>query len=313
MVVRDRSRIDWNLVPALDALLTERNVSRAGRRLGLSQPSMSGALARLRRHYGDDLLVRQGSGYVLTPLAERLLPLAREAVASTSYALASSLAFDFRHSTRTFTIAASEYVQTVLGQALSLEINRQAPGVRLAFVSPLTRPFRSVDEVLHTAEGWLAPREVLTGHRCTGLLADRWVCVVTDDHPTVRDSLTLQDLRDLSWVAPVIRAEPLRLLLDGLGAHGLEPTLGVTTDSFTAVPFLVAGTDRVGLMQASLANRLAAAAGVRVLPCPWEVQALHVTFGWDAKREADPAHAWLRSVVEQVLVKMGSPDEGVES
>jgi DNA-binding transcriptional LysR family regulator len=307
--VRDRSRIDWNLLPALDALLTERNVSRAARRLGISQPATSGALARLRRHFDDELLVRRGNCYTLTPLAERLRPLAREAVDVTSTALTSTSDFDCGTSARRFRIAASEYVQTVFAPSLVAELGRRAPRMGVEFVFPFADRFPTGVDVLHSTDGWLAPREVLADQLSTGLLADEWVCVVAADHPTVGTALTLDDLEELSWVAPTIRGEPLRFHLDGLSAHGLEPNVAVATDSFTAVPFLVAGTSHVGVLQGSLARRLAAAAGVRVLPCPWAVQALHLTMWWDRRWESDPAHTWFRTLVEEVMasVDLSSP------
>jgi DNA-binding transcriptional LysR family regulator len=307
LTVSDRTRIDWNLVPALDALLTERNVSRAARRVGISQPAASGALGRLRRHFGDELLVRRGQNYLLTPLAERLAPLARQAVAATAVALASASDFDPQRCSRDFTLAASEYVQAVLAPLLVAEVRRRAPEARLNFVAPFTEPFRTGLDVIQATDGWLAPPEVLHGQRHTGLLADRWVCVVAETNQSVGETLTLEDVRGAQWVAPTVRGEPLRFQLDGLSAHGIEPRIVVTTESFLAVPFLVAGTDYVGVVQESLARRLADAAGVRIHACPWSVQALNLTLWWDQKWEADPAHAWLRGVVDETMVLAGQP------
>lgn len=294
-------RIDWNLVPALDALLSERNVSRAARRIGTSQSSMSGALARLRRHFDDELLVRQGNNYVLSPLAERLHPLVREAVTATSTTLAATGQFAASESDHLFRIAATEYGQTVVGPALTAEVARQAPGVRINFVAPFSAAYTRFEDALQATDGALAPREVLKGQPCTGLLPDEWVCVVSADHPTVGDVLSVDDVATLRWVAPTIRGQLLNFMVDGLGSLALEPRVGVTTESFTAVPFLVAGTTRIGLLQGRVARRLATSAGVRVLPCPWPVQALNLTFFWDQKHQADPAHAWLRSVIDHTM------------
>lgn len=294
-------RIDWNLVPALDALLSERNVSRAARRVGTSQSSMSGALARLRRHFDDELLVRQGNHYVLSPLAERLGPLVKNAVAATSTTLAATGHFAATDSHHLFRIAATEYGQTAVGPALVAEVSRQAPDVRIEFVAPFHTAYKRFEDVLHATDGALAPREVLKGQPCTGLLPDDWVCVVSADHPTVGDAVSIDDVATLRWVAPTIRGRLLDLMVDGLGSLAVEPRVDVTTESFTAVPFLVAGTTRIGLLQGRVARRLAASADVRVLPCPWSVQALNLTFFWDEKHQTDPAHAWLRSVVDHTM------------
>ncbi len=299
--MRDLSRIDWNLIPALDALLTERNVSRAARRLGVTQPAASHALARLRRHFGDDLLVRRGNAYLLTPTAERLAPLVRQAVSASTSAMAAVGVFDPRSCTQRFTVAASEYAQTSFMPALARALADVAPGATLDVVTPFAEPFRTAEDVVLGTDGWVAPREVLVGYPSTGMLADRWVCVVADDNAGVGEDLSLDNMRDLRWVAPTVRGEPLRLHLDGLAAVGVEPVLALTTPSFASVPFLVAGTDRIGLLQHSLASLLAAQAGVRVLECPWSVQALHLTFWWDKQYEEDPAHRWLRALVEDTM------------
>ncbi|WP_167736791.1 LysR family transcriptional regulator [Nocardioides sp. 1609] len=297
----DLSRIDWNLLPALDALLTERNVTRAARRLGVTQPAMSNALQRLRRHFRDELLTRHGNGYLLTPLAERLAPRVRDHISSGLSIVGSIDAFDPLISTRRFVIAGSEAMQVALAPSLTRALNEHAPAVTFSFVAPFVEPFRTYDDIVAGTDGWFAPREMMPNQSCTGLMSDSWVCVVDLEHPEVGDALTLADAQRLPWVAPTIRGAPLRVHVDALMAHGVEPVVEVFTESFTAVPFLVAGTTRLGIMQRAVAERLAPAAGVRILECPWAVQPLHVTFWWDLRWESDPAHTWLRSVVDQVM------------
>lgn len=297
-----RPRMDWNLIPTLEALLTERSVSRAARRLGLSQPAVSNALARLRRQFGDDLLVRRGSTYVLTPFAEQLAAASRDAVdAVATVAASSTTGFDPATSERRFTLAASDYVQAVLGGDLVAGARRLAPFVSLGFVSPFGAPFGTDEEIVEGTDGWLAPREMLPGHEHVGAASDRWVCVVARDHPGVGHTLTLDDAATYPWVAPTVRGQALQLHLRGLAAQGVEPRVEATTDTFGAVPFLVSGSDRIGFVQLSLARRLAEAASVRVLECPWTVPPLHLTLWWSTKRDGDPGHAWLRDLVRDTL------------
>src|SRR5579863_7300856 len=101
--------LDTNLVVALRALLTERNVTRAGQRIGLSQPAMSAALARLRRHFGDELLVRSGAGYELTPLGTVLLDRAVAACEMLERLFASQASFEPDNEEREFVILTSDY------------------------------------------------------------------------------------------------------------------------------------------------------------------------------------------------------------
>src|SRR5689334_14098640 len=123
--------IDLNLLAALDALLAERNVTRAGRRLGLSQPAMSEALARLRRHFGDELLVRVGNRYELTPLAVGLVDRVQAAVAGVERVFSAAPEFDPADSTREFTLLVSDYATSVLGPPLAAAFARSAPHARL--------------------------------------------------------------------------------------------------------------------------------------------------------------------------------------
>jgi DNA-binding transcriptional LysR family regulator len=269
----------------------------------LSQPAVSNALARLRRQFDDALLVRKGSVYELTPFAEQLLPSVREAVHAASAVSVASTQFDPASSTRQFTVAASDYAQTVVGCHLLREVRRRAPLVNLAFVSPFSGQFRHDEDILEGADGWFAPREMLPGRDHIGSVTDRWVCVVARDHPAIGEALTLEDAETYGWVAPAIRGKGLRLHLDGLAAHGVVPRFEVVTDSFSAVPFLVAGSDRIGILQGALAGLLSQASGIRVVDCPWEVQPLYLTFWWSANREGDLGHAWLRGVVQDCFTE----------
>lgn len=293
--------MDLNLIPTLEALLAERSVSRAARRLGMSQPAVSNALARLRRQFDDELLVRRGNTYELTPLAEHLAITTRQAIEAVSALASASTDFDPATSTRMFRIVASDYLQMAFAPRLLTEIAHHAPGVRVLFLAPFSSQFNSEDELVEATDGWLAPREVLPGHEHLGSAPDRWVCVVDKDHPGIGEALTLQDAETYPWVVGAVRGETLRVLTDGLTTHGVEPYVAVSTETFSSVPFLVAGSERIGLVQRSVAQRLAASAGVRVLDCPWFVQPLHITFWWNPKKESDLGHAWLRDVLEALL------------
>jgi DNA-binding transcriptional LysR family regulator len=296
-------RLDWNLVPALNALLVERNVSRAARRLGVSQPAASGALARLRRTFNDELLVRDHNEYTLTPLAQRLLPLTQEAVAAARTVVGNARSFDAEASTREFVIASTEYGQVLIGSGLAATLARRAPHARLVFQTPFTSA-APPSEWLSGVDGWLAPRDIFPDMPSSGMLADRWVLVVAQENDRVGDTLSVDEVGHHTWVVPTVprdRHPWTRRLL----AYGVELDIAIVTQSFAAVPYLVAGSPHVGIVQERLVRPVATSVGVRVLDIPWSMRPLSLTLWWHADREQDPAHQWLRETVARCMTQAG--------
>ena len=292
--------LDLNLLPTLDALLRERNVTRAAERLGLSQPAVSAALGRLRRHFGDELLHRTGNQYELTPLAQQLRAPTELALAGVHRVFDASPQFEPASSDRTFRLMMSDYATAVLGERLVRRLAEVAPHVRLALRQTEPEFVDNAAENLRTVDGVVLPHGFLTDIPVTDLFDDTWVCVVSPDNDQVGDELTMADVAALPWVvmwdlptafAPAARQ--LRML-------GVEPRVEITADSFLAVPFLVAGTQRIAVLQARLAHRLAATAGVRVLPCPWDAVPVKEGFWWHPSHRRDPAHEWLRRTLRQI-------------
>lgn len=293
-------QLDWNTIPQLWALLTEKNVSRAARRLGISQPAASAALARLRRHFDDELLVRRGQAYTLSPEGERLLPLVTEAVMMGRAVTESNTTFDPTTATREFVIASTDYGQHVVAPMLIGLANAEAPGIRFTFRWPYPLgPTR--EEILANVDGWIAPRGMADETPHSGLLEDRWVCVADLDHPQVGDVLTLDDVASLPWVLPNIPTKGPLPQMRGLHASGITPRVEVLTDTFSTIPSLVAGTSRLGIIQERLGRKLASATGVRLLDCPWPMPPAHFTLWSRRELESDPAHAWLRDAFARAV------------
>lgn len=291
--------LDLNLLLALDALLGERNVSRAAHRLGVRQPSMSASLARLRRHFRDELLRREGNRYQLTELGAQLAARIPAALASVQRVFDATPDFDPAVADREFTIMVSDYAAAILGEPLAELTMRQAPNVRLRFQQNTPPAIDDAEDTLRAVDGIVMPHGILSDVPVTDLYEDSWVCVVAADNPLVGAALTLEDLASLAWVVTYHGPTAFTPALRQLQTLGVEPDIQAVTESFLATPFLVAGTSRIALLQASLARRLAAAAGVRVLPCPWDVVPLKEAFWWHRFNEADPAHAWLRATLAE--------------
>jgi DNA-binding transcriptional LysR family regulator len=303
--------LDLNLLLSLRALLAERNVTRAAAALGLSQPAVSAALARLRRHFADDLLVRVGNRYELTPLALRLVERTERAVGGIEDVFSAAPDFDPGSTAREFTLLVSDYATSVLGVPLAAALAQRAPGARLVL-----RP-HSPDDVVGAAErsrpvdGIVVPHGFVDALPYLDLYEDRWVLLAATGNGRVADAVTLDDLAALPWVTIYHRPTAFTPATQQLRTLGIEPRAQVVVESFLPVPELVAGTDRLALVQARLAARLGPADGVRVLAPPFDAGPLVEALWWHPVHDTDPAHRWFRALVAEVaagLAPVGTID-----
>ncbi|MFW0794915.1 LysR family transcriptional regulator [Gordonia sp. CPCC 205515] len=297
---RQLRNLDLNLLVALDALLDERNVSRAAERLGVAQPSASAALARLRRHFNDPLLRRNGNRYELTPLAANLRPLTATALVTVRRVFDAAPTFDPATADRTFTIVVSDYAVLRIGEPLARVLHDRAPGVQLRLEQNTPSVVDAAEDTLRTIDGIVIPYGFISRASYIEFPPDDWVCVCAADNPDMGDELTLDDLRRSPWVVTFHGPTAFTPALRQLQTLGVEPNIEVVMESFLAVPFLVTGTRRIALLQRSLAERLRPVADLRVLPCPGDVAPLRDAFWWDPIHDADPGHIWLREIIAEI-------------
>lgn len=296
--------LDLNLLVFLRELLRERNVTRAAERVGVSQPTASAALSRLRRHFNDQLLIRSRGSYVLSPLAARLSGQVEPVCTSLERLFATNPEFRPGESDREFSLLMPDYVIAALGEQLSRTMYEAAPRTRLHIQVVRESLPTDLHETLWMIDGLIsAPKAELyaPGIRSLELFRDRWVCVVAKDNP-VSDQLQLADLERLPWVVPhhpdggYPPSSPLGPLMARLPNR---PRVAVRVDSYQAVPRFVTGTDRIAIMQGRLARLLPQRCGLRVLECPGDPPPIVEVLWWHAQKEHDEAHRWLRGVVEQ--------------
>ncbi len=286
--------IDLNLLAVLGALLEHRNVTRAGERLSLSQPTMSGALARLRQHFGDELLIRSGREYQLTPLASGLLPAVRETLGQVERTLSVPAGFDPATSRRRFSIAISAQSILALSEVLR-RVHELAPGVRLD-TWPITTTLMETGHNLLGFDVLFGPE----GFRADGdpepLLRDRIVYVADPANPRLRDGrLTAEDLAALPHAAA--RLPQAALVTAALARIGVTPQVVATAGGWLPLPFLVAGTDLVAAAPERLARRVSGAAGVTLVEPPFGPVELVEVAWWHPLHTTDPALSWLRRII----------------
>lgn len=300
--------VDLNLLVALDALLQQRSVTRAAARMGLSQPALSASLARLRRHFDDELLTRVGNDYRLTPLAAQLKERVRMTLSGVERVFTAQTEFDPASSTREFSMVVSDYMVAVLGDSVARLLALEAPHSRLRFLTQTPERVERADHTLLSTDLMVLPHGIVTDLSHCDLHRDDWVCVVSADNAAVGEELTVAHLESLPWVvtfhgptAATQAGRQMRML-------GIEPRVQVVTESFLALPRLVAGTGRIALLQRRLVDQLPADSGIRALPPPFEAAPLIEAMWWHPMYDADPGHAYLRDVVVRAVGISGVDD-----
>ena len=299
------SRVDLNLLVALDALLTDRSVTRAAARVGLRQSAMSHNLARLRALLGDELLTRGPEGMRPTPRALALTDPVRIALAQITSLVFPNLAFDPRTAERAFRIGLPDGAEVLLGPALISYLRETAPGIRLR----LHYPDRLFDELdadrldFGIAFGRLPEGQV--HHKQRRLGTDRFVCIFNADRIGLSSPISLDDYLRLPHVLTTIGRDEQGVVDEALAKLGLGRTVVVTTPRFAAVPFLVAGAPLVATMPANIAHFFAARLGLSVSPVPVELPEAVASLVWHASYDHDPANKWLRQTVMRVAVDLG--------
>lgn len=294
--------LDLNLILVLRELLRERNVTRAAERLGVTQPAVSAALSRLRRHFGDELLVRVSRGYVLSPLAAQLQRQAEEICASAESLFAAGADFDPASTRREFTLMMADYTAAVLGGRISRLFEERAPLASLHIRLVREALALEMPHLLRWVDGIIAPEQAqaLPRARSAELFRDEWVCVTSaraQDGPA-GEPLTLDWLAGATWVLPFHRTSESPLgppVTRQLALLGIRPKTAIGVESYLAVPHMVAGTSRVALLQRRLAEQFTGRPGLRVCPCPGDPEPVIETLWWHEDLDPDPAHAWLRA------------------
>lgn len=285
--------LDLGALATLDALLQEGSVTGAARRLSLSTPAVSHALAKLRERLQDPLLVRAGRKMVLTPRAQGLKARVRDAMETVGRVFVEDTPFDPARMNRAFTVSVTDYVLLVFGSALDASLRKAAPGLDLRAV-----PNAPDDpERLRTGETDLAvgiygdlPPELKT----KAIITDRFVCVVRAEHPTIKRRMSLEQFVRLEHIQVAPRGRPGGYVDELLTARGLTRRVSRAVPYFQVALEMVAASDRVLTISERIAHRLGAQLGVRILEPPLPLEPFALSLVWHPRFDADPGHRWLR-------------------
>jgi len=291
------AHVDLNLLVALQALLDTSSVTRAARRVGVTQSAMSHSLRRLRALLGDDVLVRGRSGMTPTPIAEAMRDELTAGLRAVQATLRSTEGFDPAQATHHFRISAPDYVHLRFAPRLVAEVGRQAPGLSLHF-----RAF----------EGLQAAQALVAGDldvAVTGELPDmpepivrqllgreQVVCAVRADHPDVGDRLDVAQYAAL----PHIEVSPhdrTGLVDDLLATHGLQRRVALRLQNFLSSPFVLLRTNYVLTAPEGVIDLYRRSLPLRVIQPPLELPPVLIFMYWHERNHDDPAMRWLRATI----------------
>jgi DNA-binding transcriptional LysR family regulator len=290
-------RIDLNLLVIFDALMTERHVTRAASRVGLSQPAFSNALSRLRGHFDDELFVRGPDGMRPTARALELADQVHAALGAIDAAL-DPARFDPAAAQRRFTIECNDYAISTIFPSLIASLRETAPGIDIRITPQAGRTLDRLDsQDIDMAVG--AFGDVPERFGSEELLKDDYVVLMCGSHPLAGTKLTAA-----SYAAPVHvlvspRGDPRGFADDALAAKGLTRRIVMTVNQFSVVPALVAGQDLIATIPRRIADIYAPRFGLAIAELPIRSPSSFATVQviWHKRLGEHPANRWLRGAL----------------
>jgi len=298
-------RIDLNLLTVFDAIITERNLTRAAERIGMSQPAMSNALSRLRTLVGDDLFVREGRGIRPTARALEMAPTVHQALEMIEESITQTGRFDPAEA-HTFTIAGFDYDDAVILPSLVGNLAQEAPGVRInvlyGTIADQAEKLRYgdtdivIDYLPHPSEDYVSDT----------LLNETLVAVVRSDHPDIDSSLTLKQY--LSHQHVILQARPSELSEVDRYLHSLKKRrrIAVEVTNLYAGVMVVEQSNLIATLPRIMAEKLARGFNVKIVPLPIPHDPAPIYMIWHRSQAHNAAHCWLRDRLRQICDKLQS-------
>ena len=303
------AELDLNLLRAFDAIASEGSVTVAGERVGLSQPAMSNALARLRALFGDPLFVRTPRGMRPTPFAQQLAQPVREALRLIQGALQQHAGFDPKISGNTFRFHMSDIGEMVFLPELLARIKRDAPGVRIEVVRI---PIKDVHAALEAGELDLAVGflpGLTTGMRQQRLFSEHYACMLRADHPLIGAKISAKQFREASHVLVSYAGTGHQVIEETFIREGLGARIAVRVPHFLVVPMILARTELIVTVPSRVAALFARTGDFKVLPLPLRMPSFEVRLHWHQRFHQDPANRWLREVMAELYAEQAQYPE----
>jgi DNA-binding transcriptional LysR family regulator len=298
-----RNRLDLNLLRVTVAMLDAGSVSQAAKALGISQPSVSESLAKLRRHFDDALFVRSGKGMSPTPRGAEIADAAREVLLQVEQKLGPRVPFDPRQAHRPFTFAMSDVGEMVFLPKLSKTLAKASPETPLRSVSmpPPQLAKAMEDGDVDLAVGYF-PDLKGSDFFQKRLFTHHFLCLVRKDHPVGGDVLTLEQFLNLQHAVVLSEGRSQEILEGHLKELGLVRRVAIYTPHFLSIPALIAHSDMVVTVPHAMGIAYGNPAfGLQVKQLPFASPRIQVRQHWHTKFHKDGRNVWLRGILSELF------------
>lgn len=306
----DINALDLNLIRVFDALWHERGVTRAGDRIGLSQPAVSAALTRLRHALGDQLFLRRGNVMLPTPRAEELAPRAKLALAEIERMLAPGPAFDPGALDRSFTLLTSDFFSAMFIPDLVARLRKLAPRVKLRV---LDSALGDVARVLRDDQADMAlerPVDLLEGVTKEPLFRSPFVMATARDEPLVAglvegEVMPLEIFCALDHVLRSVDGTMKGMIDAELERYGHARRVSLTLPHFQAVALTVARGGLTSALPLQFARVVRDPMRLAIFRLPIPIPVPDIGLYWHSRHTRDPAHRWLRAEIQALVGELG--------
>ncbi len=290
--------IDLNLLTVFEAVYSTGNITRAAEILGVTQPTISNALSRLRERVGDPLFVRQGKGVTPTPRAQEMIGAVRAALQLLTSSLDSQADFDPAASNRHFRMVMLDQLEPVMMPPLV----RRIQSFRGVTLEMLHIAYENVMEGLQSGviDLALAPhlpdvrgmRQEIIGHAKAVMVARR-------DHPEIDGSISLEQFQSIGQIALIPKLRSMTRIDEYLRSQGISRHITYTSSKFWSFPHLLATTDLIAILPGDFAEEAAQFFPLQILPVPFPVPEQQIYMIWNEDREKDVGLRWLRQQIAE--------------
>ena len=290
------NKVDLNLFIVFDAIYTEANLTRAGQIVGITQPAVSNALARLRETFNDPLFVRTAQGMVPTPMAQNIIGPVRNALQLLRVSVQESRTFNPAQANKTFRISMTDLTEAVMLPPLFQRLRRLAPHVKIE--SMLAKRRETTKEL---AAGRLdfamdAPLNTDPQVRHVKLLEDRYICAMRRGHPLAKEKISLEEYLGLSHIHISSRRSGLGMVDLALGKMGQQRKIALRSQHYLMATQVIQQTDMV----VTVPERFARRHDLHQVALPVEIPPLETHIYWHESTDQDPANRWMREQMIEI-------------